>query len=407
MSQSSRQSVLWITIALGILSAFAPLTTDMYLPAMPSMVSDLSTDASSVQMTLSVFFIGLSFGQAIYGPLSDRLGRRAPLIFGCVLYSVASIMCALAPSINTLIVFRLAQALGGCAGMVIGRSIVRDMFGGADATRMYSLLMLVTGLAPICAPILGGQILLWSGWRTMFWILAVFGIICSLISIFGLKESLPQERRLTSGLKQIFIDYGKLLSDKSFLGYALAGGFASAGMFAYISASSFVLIDLFGLSPQQYSFVFGSNALGLVLMSQSTRWLINRFSNQQQLKGILAIYLLGGILLTIFAVTGFGGLYTLLPTLFCTIAMVGGTNPNSTAAAMEPQAKLAGSASALLGSLQFAAGGLAGALVSMLDNGTAVPMMGMILLCGLISNAALWFLAARAEPKVQSQPALQ
>jgi DHA1 family bicyclomycin/chloramphenicol resistance-like MFS transporter len=397
MSQSFRRSSLWLTIALGILSAFAPLTTDMYLPAMPSMVNDFATDPSSVQMTLSIFFIGLAFGQAIYGPLSDRIGRRAPLIFGCVLYTIASLLCALAPSIESLIVLRLAQALGGCAGMVIGRSIVRDLVGGRDATRMYSFLMLVSGLAPICAPILGGQVLVWGGWRTIFWILAGFGVICSLISIFGLDESLPKERRLTSGLKQVFVDYGKLLSDKSFLGYALAGGFASAGMFAYISASSFVFIDLYGLSPQQFSLVFGGNALGLVLMSQSTRWLINRYTNQQQLKGILAIYFGASLLLTIFAITGIGGLYTILPCLFCTIAMVGGINPNATAAAMEPQAKFAGSASALLGTLQFAAGGIAGALVSMLDNGTAVPMAAMICVCGLIANLSLRFLALRAQ----------
>jgi drug resistance transporter, Bcr/CflA subfamily len=406
MSRSFRSSLLWLTIALGILSAFAPLTTDMYLPAMPSMVTDFATDASSVQLTLSIFFIGLSVGQAIYGPLSDRIGRRAPLIFGCVLYTIASFLCAVAPSIQSLIVLRLAQALGGCAGMVIGRSIVRDMFGGRDATRMYSFLMLVSGLAPICAPILGGQILLWSGWRMVFWILTAFGLICSLISIFGLDESLPNERRLTSGLKQVFVDYGKLLCDKSFLGYALAGGFASAGMFAYISASSFVLIELYGLSPQQFSFVFGSNALGLVLMSQSTRWLINRYTNQQQLKAIAGVYLVASILLTFFSISGIGGLYTLLPCLFCTVAMVGGINPNATAAAMEPQAKLAGSASALLGTLQFAAGGISGALVSMLDNGTAVPMAAIICVCGLIANCSLHFLALRAQAVPQNSPAV-
>lgn len=406
MPQSFRTSVLWLTIALGLLSAFGPLTTDMYLPAMPSMVADFATDPSSVQMTLSIFFIGLAVGQAIYGPLSDRIGRRAPLIFGCVVYTIASLLCALAPSIESLIVLRLAQALGACAGMVVGRSIVRDMFAGRDATRMYSFLMLVSGLAPICAPILGGQVLLWSDWRMIFWILAAFGLICSLISMFGLNESLPTERRLRSGLKQVFVDYGKLLSDKGFLGYALAGGFASAGMFAYILASSFVLIDIYSLTPQQFSFVFGSNAFGLVLMSQSTRWLINRYTNQQQLKGMLGVYLLSSSLLTFFAITGIGGLYTLLPTLFCTIAMVGGTNPNTTAAAMEPQAKLAGSASALLGTIQFAAGGIAGALVSMLENGTAVPMAAMICVCGLISNSALWFLALRAQAVEQNTPAL-
>nr|HMN30855.1 MFS transporter [Caldilineaceae bacterium] len=274
---------------------------------------------------------------------------------------------------GALVGLRFAQALGGCAGVVIARSIVRDLFDQTESARMYSILMLVLGVAPITAPLIGGQLLLFFGWRAIFVALCGFGLLCLALVLF----SLPDGR---------------------FMGYALAGGLASAAMFAYIAGSSFVFIELNGVAPQHFGLIFGANALGLIVASQCNRWLLGRYSSGQILTVALAATACFGLLLVALTALGIGGFAGLLIVLFCCIASTGFVGPNATAAAMAPYGGRAGSAAALLGAIQFACGAAAGALVSTLHNGTALPMTSTIALCGVAAFLLLQFLALRAQP---------
>lgn len=388
-----------LVVILGTLTAFAPLSIDMYLPGLPAIAREFNVPTSAVQQTLAVFFIGLSLGQALYGPISDRLGRRRPLLFGCVLYIIASIGCALAPTLGSLIVLRLAQALGGCAGVVIARSVVRDLFEQRDAARMFSFLMLVMGLAPILAPLIGGQVLGTFGWRAIFVVLAGFGILSALMVLFGLPETLPAERRVRAGLGEALRVYGRLLSDSHYMGFVLASGLASACMFTYISGSPFVFIELNGVPPERYGLIFGMNAFGLIAASQINRRLLNRYDDRQILRVALMVTAGSATLLFITTAMGIGGFPLMLALIFVCISSTGFVTPNATAAAMANYGRQAGSASALIGAIQFALGAAAGALLGALHNGTALPMTGVIALCGVASFVCLQVMANRASAK--------
>jgi len=384
-----------LAITLGILTAFAPLSIDMYLPGLPAIAHEFGTDTAAAQQTLASFFIGLSFGQALFGPLSDRLGRRLPLIFGCILYTLASIGCMLAPSLNSLIALRFLQALGGCAGIVIARSIVRDLFNPHESARMYSFLMLVLGIAPITAPLIGGQLLLISGWRAIFVVLSAFGLLCLAVVYFTVPETLPVARRTKAGLGEVLQIYRRLLVEPRFMGYALAGGLASAAMFAYIAGSPFVFIELNGVPPERFGLLFGTNAVGLIAASQVNRWLLGKYQSGQILIYALLAAALSALLLLAVTVAGIGGFPGLLIVLFCCIASTGFVGPNAVAGAMAPYAQNAGSAAALLGAIQFACGAAAGALVGILHNGSALPMVGVIALCTVSAFFVLQLLTRR------------
>ncbi|GAB4179105.1 MAG: multidrug effflux MFS transporter [Roseiflexaceae bacterium] len=369
----------------------------MYLPGLTTIATDLGTDAGAVGQTLSIFFLGLAFGQAFYGPLSDRFGRKIPLLVGCLIYTIASIGCALAPTIEWLTAFRLLQSLGGCAGMVLSRSVVRDYFEQRDAARMFSWLMLVMGIAPITAPLIGGVLLDAFGWRAIFWALALFGVICVLLVSFLLAESLPAERRTNDGIGQALRTYLHILGDRQFMGYALTGGFVSAAMFSYITGSPFVVMEIYGLSAQQFSLMFGANAFGLILASQANRWLLERLSGEAIVAFILATTASSSVLLLTVVLTGWGGIAALLIALFGCIISVGLVGPNTTAAAMANHSRTAGSASALLGTLQFGLGSLAGTLVGALHDQTARPMAGVIMLCAFAALASYHLLIPRRQ----------
>jgi DHA1 family bicyclomycin/chloramphenicol resistance-like MFS transporter len=265
---------------------------------------------------------------------------------------------------------------------------------------MYSFLMLVMGLAPITAPFIGGQLLVAFGWRAIFWLLAGFGLLCVLLVVFALPETLPAGRRQRGGLGPVLAVYARLLADRSFVGYALAGGFVMAGMFAYISGSPFVFIELYGVAPQHFGWIFGANALGLISASQLNRWLLGRYRGEAILAVALAICATSGVVLALVAATGFGGMVGLLPPLFVCVASVGLVGPNATAAAMAPHGQIAGSASALLGTLQFVVGAGSAALVGALDNGTALPMAGVIAACVIAALVVFQALAFRPVPRV-------
>ncbi len=367
---------------LGMLTAFGALSIDMYLPGLPAIASELQTDAAAAQQTLSAFFLGMALGQVLYGPISDRLGRRSPLIFGCTLYAAACAACALAPSIQSLIVLRFVQALGACAGIVIARSIVRDLFDPRESARMYSLLMLLMGAAPITAPFIGGQILTAFGWRAIFLALGCFGLASLAAVLAVLPETLPIERRSPAGLGAAFRAYGGLLTDARFMSYAATSALSSGVLFVYIAGSPFVFIELHGVPPDRYGLIFGTNSLGLILASQCNRWLLQRFASLSILRGGIAIQGTSGLLLLGITAAGIGGFPGMLFLLFFCVASYGLVQPNAIALALAPHGRQAGSASALIGATQFTTAAAMGGLVGMLHNGTALPMVGIIAACG-------------------------
>jgi DHA1 family bicyclomycin/chloramphenicol resistance-like MFS transporter len=316
-----------------------------------------------------------------------------------VLYVIACIGCVFAPNIGTLIVLRLAQALGGCAGVVIARSVVRDLFDQKESARMFSFLMLVMGLAPILAPLIGGQVLAVFGWRAIFVVLAGFGVLCVLMVLFGLPETLPAERRIQAGLGEALRVYGRLLTDSHFMGFVLASGLASACMFTYISGSPFVFIELNGVPPERYGLIFGMNALGLIAASQINRRLLLRHDSLRILRFALMVTAGSALLLFITTAMGIGGFPLMLALIFVCIGSTGFVGPNATAAAMANHGRQAGSASALIGAVQFALGAAAGALLGTLHNGTALPMASVIALCGAASFICLQVMVNRVRVK--------
>jgi DHA1 family bicyclomycin/chloramphenicol resistance-like MFS transporter len=366
-----------LVVILGSLSAFAPLSIDMYLPAFPSLARDLHAGPSAVQLTLTACLIGLATGQLVVGPLSDVLGRRRPLLVGLACYTVLSAACLVAPSVWALAALRLLQGFGGSAGLVIAIAAVRDRYAGVAMARYLSTLMLVNGLAPIVAPVIGGQLLRFTSWRGVFVVLTAVGVVLLVACLAWFEESLPPERRRTGSMRDTLRSYGVLVRDRRFTGYALTGGFAFAAMFAYISGSSFVLQDIFGLSPQQFALVFGTNALGILAVGQLNRWLVTRVSPRLLLAVGLTAAFAGGMLL-LAAVLADWGLPALLPGLFAVVASIGIALPNTRALATVEYRDLAGTSSALLGVGQFAVGGLVAPLIGIGGTGTAVPMVVVI-----------------------------
>jgi DHA1 family bicyclomycin/chloramphenicol resistance-like MFS transporter len=377
---------------LGALTAMGPLAIDMYLPALPTIAREMATSGASVQVSLAVYFIGIACGQAFYGPLSDRWGRKRALYFGLALFSASSIGCALAESVDALIALRFLQALGGCAPLVIPRAVVRDYFDQRGSVRMLSVLMLVMGLAPILAPLIGGQLLVNFGWRSVFWVLAAYGAFWLIIVALFLHESLPAARRRRQRAAEVVGTYMRLLRDRTFIGYVLTGALIFAGLLAYIAGSPFVFIELFHVPPERYGLFFGINAVGIIAASQVNRWLANRYDARRIITAVLPVSVTAGAVLLMDAATGFGGFPGILVPLFFFIATHGFIMPNTTALAMAPHGAVAGSASALLGTVQFVLGACAGALVGLFGNGTAVPLAAVVAGCAASALAAYQFL---------------
>lgn len=372
-----------LAVVLGALTAIGPLAIDMYLPALPTISRDLGASPSAVQVSLAAYFIGIALGQAFYGPLSDCFGRKPPLYAGLVLFGAASVGCALAPNIETLIISRFVQALGGCAPLVIPRAVVRDHFDQRDSVRMLSMLVLVMGAAPILAPLVGGQLMLAFGWRSVFWLLTAYAAVWLVIVMIALPESLPAAHRRKQRFGAILSTYGTLLRDRVYLSYVAVGGLIFAGLLSYIAGSPFVFIELFEVAPERFGLYFGMNAVGIVTASQVNRWLAGRVESRRILQIVLPVSMLAGLVLLVDASTGFGGFAGILVPLFVYIATHGFVMPNATALAMGPHGAVAGSASALLGTLQFVLGTTAGAAVSVFGNGTAVPLAAVVAGCGV------------------------
>lgn len=358
---------------LGALSAFGPITTDVYLPGLPQAARDLGVSSASIQLTLTTSLLGLAVGQLLVGPLSDRWGRRVPMIGGMALFMLTSVLCAIAPNVYLLDLFRLLQGMAGAAGIVVAMAIVRDLYSGREAARSYSILLAVNGIAPIASPVVGAQLLRVMDWRGIFLVLAGLGLVFLLAAFAGVPETLPPERRRTGEVTDMVHRVRVLFADRSFMGYALAGGLSFAAMFAYISASAFVFQDVYEVSAQQFSAFFAANAIGILLGNGFNTVLVRKRSPRVGLNvGLMGVF--GGAAAT-FVVTVAGlGIWFLEPALFVMVASIGLTMPNATALALEDHGDAAGAASAGVGLLQFGLGAAAAPLVGIGGGHSAVPM---------------------------------
>jgi DHA1 family bicyclomycin/chloramphenicol resistance-like MFS transporter len=383
----SRPVGLRFTLLLGALAAFAPMSIDMYLPSLPTLARVFATDAASVQRTLAAFMVGLALGQLFYGPLSDRIGRKPPMLAGIALYIATSIGCMYAPSIDSLVGLRFLQALGACGGIVIGRAIVRDLFDARDAARIYSALMLVMGIAPIIAPWAGAQLMQPFGWQGIFAILAIFGLLCLVAVWRFMPETRPPSR--TSGRVRFFAGYVGLLRDRRFIAPALVSTLGSVTLFTYIAESAPLLIDGFGVSPQDYGLLFGLNAAALIGASQINRLLLNRFTPAAVIRVTVPVTAVINLSVLAVAITGFGGLTGLIAAIFFSLGCFGLTVPNAVATGLGTvPPERAGAASALVGAMQFTGGAAAASLVGLLHDGTALPLGAMMAGAGVLAALA-------------------
>jgi DHA1 family bicyclomycin/chloramphenicol resistance-like MFS transporter len=385
-------SLVWI---LGALAAFGAMSVDMYLPSLPTIGRDLSATAGRVQLTLSAFFIGFAVGQLVYGPLSDRFGRLPVLIVGLGSYIVTSAFCALSPSIEALIGFRLLHALGGGAGTVVARAIVRDRFPIDQRARVLSLMMLVTGLAPLLAPLVGGYVLKWFGWRAIFWLLTGFGTGCLIAVLVWLSESNPARHRDKASLVTVFAGYGEVFADIRALGCILAGGFAFAGMFAYISGTPFIYIELFGVPPEAYGYLFGLNIVSMMIGTFFNSRLVAQYGAKRLMAVGSILAACAATALLVVAWTAAGGLIGIVIPLFFYIGSLNLIVANAIALATENFPHRAGAVVALFGAAQFGLGALAGAAVGQLHDNTALPMATVIATCSLLSLSSARILARR------------
>ncbi|WP_309090637.1 multidrug effflux MFS transporter [Phenylobacterium sp.] len=369
-----------LVILLGALTAMGPLAIDMYLPSLPAIGEDLRASAGQTQATVAAFLAGMAVGQFFYGPAADRFGRRPPILIGIVIFILASAGCALATTPEQLLLARFIQALGACAGGVVSRAIVRDHFDHRETARVLSLLMLVMGLAPILAPLLGGALLAFGGWRVNFWFMAAFGGLLGAAAFLRLRESRSAETTLQAQSESPFQAYFALVKQPRLIGYGLAGALNGATLFTYIASSPELLIGAYGISPQLFGWIFGLNAVGIIGANQVNRWLLRTRTPDQVLARVSLISFGFAVLLVLAAVTGIGERWTVLPLLFLVLASYGLMQGNTTAGALSVDPKRSGSTSALLGGLSFGTGALASSLAGVFHDGTPRPMALVMML---------------------------
>jgi MFS transporter, DHA1 family, multidrug resistance protein len=402
MSKKQQNTIILI---LGSLAALGPFAIDMYLPGFPAIAKDLNTDISHVALSLTSYFIGISVGQLIYGPLVDRFGRKKPLLIGLSIFVLASIGCAFAPTIEWLIGLRLLLALGGCAGMVASRAVVRDIFPIKDIPRVFSMLMLVMGVAPIIAPTIGGFVTAAFGWRYIFAVLSAIGFAVMLIVGFLLPESRGADKTMSLKPKSVLTDFYSVLKNPVFITYAFAASTAQAGLFAYISGSPFVFMEIFGLSETQYGWAFGLNAFGFIAGSQINNLAMKRRTSAQiTLRAGILQFVAGGLLLA-GNYYGFIGATGSLILIFIYLFSLGFLSPNAAALALGPFARNAGSASALMGSTQMAFGAIASIIISTFHNDTALPMTMVMATATVISLSLLLGFGKYAKRNLNITPA--
>lgn len=374
----------WLVL-MAFLSALGPIAIDMYLPAFPTMAASLNTSAGAVERTLAVYLLGLSIAQLFYGPISDRFGRRIPLFTGLVIFFIASIGCALSANIQELYFWRIAQAFGGAAPMVIPRAVIRDRLDTNDAAKALSILMLIMGVTPILAPIIGGQFLIFLDWHSIFFFMAAYTALMFLLSWRHMDETLPIHRQQKLRPSVIFKNYALLLTHRDFMLYSLAGAFGSAGMFAYISGSPRAFIQGFGISPSLFGLVFGLNAASFILMAQVNARLLNTFRPSQLLYAAQLVQAITAIIALILSALGWLNLALTMIILVIFMGALGMINPNSAALALNRHERRLGSASALMGTLQMLAGAIAGIAISAWPAHSTLPLFTILFACALLS----------------------
>jgi DHA1 family bicyclomycin/chloramphenicol resistance-like MFS transporter len=382
IQQRTRFRYLELIVLMGVLQAFAPLSIDMYLPSMPLLEKVFSATTAQVQITLVTFLLGFALGQSLYGPVTDRFGRKPPLYFSLALFVISSAACALATSVNMLAFFRLLQAIGACGGAVVSRAMVRDLFPPSDLRRIFSMLVLVLGVSPLIAPFIGGYLLVWFGWKSIFLTQASLGVLMLLAMHFRLAESLDPQQARPLHFDHVVSSYTHLLRDRTFLGASLVCGFSSAGMFAYIASAPFVFINIYKLPPQQFGWLFGIIAAGLIGASQVNGRMSHNIPLWRVLRVANLVQLGSGIAVLATAITGFGGLAGIFAPVFVYMCATGFVFPNGNAIAMMRHGTMAGTASALLGTNQFLIAAVTTIVLGMIDNSSALPMAIVIAGCG-------------------------
>ncbi len=372
-------------LVLGLLSAMGPFAIDMYLPAMPTIAADLDTSIAGTQASLMIFIGAVALCQIIYGPVSDMVGRRRPLYFGIVLFVIGSIGCAFAPTIEALIACRFLQGIGACAGMIIPRAIVRDLHTGPDAARLMALIMLVFSVAPVLAPLAGSGLILIAGWRAVFVAMSLVGVAALALVAFALPETRPSEQRVAASFGSVIRGYLTLLRDLRFLGVSLIGGFGIASFFTFIASVSFVYIDHFGLTPTIFSFAFSCNAVGFIGSAQLSGLLARRFGFTRVIRAAVLGYAVMAVALFVVTLAGVDRLSVLIPMLFLCFSCLGLVIPSTAGLALDRHGPIAGTASALMGTIQMVCGALAVLFTSAFFDGTSLPMVAAIALCAVLA----------------------
>jgi len=383
MNDNDKKKKFYLILILGLLTAIGPFSIDMYLPAFPDIAKNLHTTVARVTLSLSSFFIGISFGQLLYGPLLERFGRKKPLYIGLCVYLLASIGCALAASVNALIVLRLLQALGGCVGMVAARAMVRDLFEVKENAKIFSTLMLVVAISPIIAPTLGGYITAVLGWRFVFAMLIVVDLIILAGIYFLLPESKKPDPNFSLRPAPILKNFTGVITHPQFYTYALTAAISAAGLYAYIAGSPHVFMEIFHVSEKQYGWIFALIAMGLIGASQLNSVLLKNYTSEQLIKVALTCQSIIGITMALITFLGWNDVFITIFFIFIFLCTQGFVFPNASALSLASFGHNAGSASALMGAIQMSIGAGTSALVSVLQNHTALPMTGVMACCAI------------------------
>lgn len=387
--QNNRSDRLFLILTLGALTALGPLAIDLYLPAMPAIAESMGEPLSRIQYTLSAYTIGFALSQLVCGPLSDRFGRRAVMFPGIVFYILTNILAALCTNATQLIIVRVLQATAGAAIMVTIPAMIRDLFPREQVARALSSILMVMTVAPLVAPLLGGQILKFFGWPSLFLFLALMACLSMLLAILRVKETLPKEQRLVVSPPELALNYLNILKNREAMGCILCHAFFFGGMFAFITGSPFVYIELFGIAPENYGLLFAVNILAMAVTNMVNMRLVGSFQLFSILRSGCFIAAFAALVLLLNTLTGLGGLPGLMVPIAFYIACIGFTGPNSNALALAHFPKSAGTANALAGALRFTIGGVAGALVGFFHNDSAIPMAAVMAVCGLLSVTSL------------------
>ena len=370
-------------IVLGLLAATGPFAIDTYLPALPTIVTDLDASTASVQMSLMAFFAAVALFQLVYGQVSDVLGRRRPLYFGLALFVLASFGCAFAPSAEALIAFRFLQGVGACAAMTIPRAIVRDLHTGPEAARLMSLIMLVFSVSPILAPLTGSALIAIGGWRSIFVAVSAIGVLGVLLVAFALEETRPREKRIEASLRVTVGSYLSLLRDRHYLGIVLIGGFGLASFYAFLANSSFVYVDYFGLTPTQYGLAFAVNAIGFIGLAQFSSALARRFGFGHLVRIAAVFFAAFAVILVVLVIGGAAGLWVTMSMLFLVYTTLGLIIPTAAVLALDAHGPIAGMASAMMGTIQMLIGAVVIVVAAQFYDGTALPMVASIAACAI------------------------